>query len=131
MFKNNKYGSRKQKDKPRIDGYVFDSKIEFERYIELKSKQQKGLISELEVHPKFTLSPPSKNEHGQKISKWGYTADFMYHDNEKKYYIVEDAKSLRIDKKGKRHGTSQSRDYKLTRNQFMRMNPHILLREIY
>jgi len=36
MLKRNKYGSLKNKDKPGIDGYLFDSGGELKRYCELK-----------------------------------------------------------------------------------------------
>lgn len=126
----NKYMSRKKKNKPTIDGFVFDSQPEYSRYIELKLFQKKGLISTLEVHPKFHLARPAKNEHGQKIRGWNYTADFKYYDVEKRIVVVEDVKSLHIDKNGKKHGTSQSRDYKLTRNAFMRKFPEIYFKEV-
>jgi len=47
----NKYGARKVRD----DGYLFDSKAEHLRYCELKVLQKAGEISELEVHPKYSI----------------------------------------------------------------------------
>ena len=129
--KSNKFGSRKKKDKPVRDGYTFDSVPEMERYFELKFLKSQGLITDLVVHPEFVLAEGVKNKHGQHIRKWKFTADFRYFDIRNGSDTVEDVKSLRIDSKGKKHGTSQSRDYKLTRNQFMRMHPDIYFKEIY
>lgn len=127
----NKFGSRKKKDKPIVDGHVFDSNAEASRYRELSLLERKGIISKLEVHPKFVIAKGMKNDHGQHIRQWSYVADFKYFDKENNRVCVEDVKSIRIDKNGKKHGTSQSRDYKLTRNQFMRLNPDILFIESY
>lgn len=46
-----KYGSKKVQ----IDGRFFDSKAEGARYVQLKTMQQAGVISELECQPKFTI----------------------------------------------------------------------------
>lgn len=137
MFNNNKFGSRKKKNKPTLDGYIFDSEPELKRYVELKVMQEKGLIRDLKVHPEYILYKGIKNNHGQHIYQWKYTADFEYFDLEIMVLCAEDVKSLTISSKTvkgkivtKKFGTSQLRSYKLTRNQFMRMNPHILFREI-
>lgn len=121
----NRYGSRKKGDKPTKDGFEFDSSGELNRYCDLKILERKKLIKDLKVHPIFTLKEPSKNDFGQKIPKWTYTADFSYYDIELGCSTVEDVKSLRVDKNGKKHGTATLRDFKLTRNQFMRQNPNI------
>lgn len=130
-FSRNKYGSLKKKDKPKKDGYIFDSAGELKRYCELKLMVRSGMIKDLEIHPKFILKKASKNNHGQSVSKWAYTADFGYYDIEGGCTVIEDVKSLSIDKKGKKHGTATLRDFKLTRNCFMRQNPDIKFIEIY
>jgi len=129
-FKNNKFGSREKKDKPIRDGYVFDSNAELKRYCELKMLIKAGIIKDLEVHPKFTLRKSSKNEHKQSISKWSYKADFAYIYVVEDYKVVEDVKSLRISKSGGKFGTATLRDYKLTRNEFMRQHPGVKFIEI-
>lgn len=53
MLKRGKYGNSKVEH----DGYVFDSKREMQAYMRLKDLQSKGLISGLEVHPKWELQP--------------------------------------------------------------------------
>jgi hypothetical protein len=60
--------------------------------------QEKGEISELECHPKFTLQEAFTTRDGKRIRAITYTADFMYkaHDG---YTIVEDVKG--VDRRGK------------------------------
>ena len=38
-----------------FDGYTFDSKAEYNRYLTLKTLKEAGIISELEVHPRYLL----------------------------------------------------------------------------
>lgn len=128
---NNKFGSKKKQNKQKMDGYEFDSYPELERYVTLKMLQETKAIRDLEVHPKFILAKGQKNKFKQRVSQWAYTADFSYYDILEGYKVVEDVKSLRVDKKGKKHGTSQLRSYKLARNEFMRQNPDIYFKEIY
>jgi hypothetical protein len=51
--KRNKYGNTKVN----YDGHTFDSKKEMQRYIVLCAAQEQGVISNLELQPKFTLIP--------------------------------------------------------------------------
>ena len=81
----NKYNAKKV----RYAGYIFDSKVERLRYIELRSLEQSGQISGLEVHPKFVLQP-SFSHMGKHIRAITYTADFKYTEN--KMIVVEDVK---------------------------------------
>ena len=62
-----KYGNRKV----RADGLVFDSEREWQRYTELVLALKSGLITQLQVHPKFELSV-----NGEKVCD--YVADFSY-----------------------------------------------------
>lgn len=130
-FSKNKFGSRKKNDKPKRDGFTFDSLGELKRYCELKLLERTGQINNLEVHPKFVLKNGLKNIHGQHIHQWNYCADFAYFDVSCGCKAVEDVKSLRIDKRGVKHGTATLRDFKLTRNEFMRQNLDIKFIEIY
>lgn len=54
--KVNKYRNKKVV----IDGIEFDSTKEGQRYLVLKKAQMDGLISDLELQPKFELTPPIK-----------------------------------------------------------------------
>lgn len=73
-----------------IDGHVFHSKLEARRYQELKALQVGGLISELELQPRFNIEI-----NGVHICR--YFADFRYYDNERKETVVEDAKGMRTE----------------------------------
>lgn len=53
LTKTNKYGNSKVS----ADGYVFDSKKEHRVYSMLKDMEIRGVISGLEVHPKWELIP--------------------------------------------------------------------------
>jgi hypothetical protein len=54
-----------------LDGIVFASKKEMTRYAELKLHSKAGLISDLELQPKFPVSINDKHY-------CTYTADFKY-----------------------------------------------------
>ena len=82
----NKYRNRKTI----VDGIKFDSKAEAKRYIELKLLQKNGLITNLQLQPRFELQPGYKNNKGENIRAITYKADFSYIENGK--MIVEDVK---------------------------------------
>lgn len=86
IFKKNKFGSRKKKEKLRFDGFFFDSKIEFERYLELKQMQKIGIIKDLTLQPVFPLIV-----NGVKLGR--YTSDFQYFHIKNNMLIVEEVKS--------------------------------------
>lgn len=64
------------------DGFLFDSKIEYQRYLFLLDCQQHGRISGLQVHPTYTLAKPVKLPASFLPSKTQgaitYTPDFVY-----------------------------------------------------
>lgn len=70
-----KYGNKRIEG----DGYVFDSKAEAARYWTLRLEQKAGLITGLEVHPRYDL----------KVCD--YVADFRYRRGN--HLVVEDCKS--------------------------------------
>ena len=78
--KKSKYGNKKVE----IDGHVFDSKKESRRYVELRSKQARGEISNLEMQKEYPLVVRGED-------CGSYFADFVY--AEKGQTIVEDVKS--------------------------------------
>lgn len=96
--KKTKYHNRKVV----YEGIKFDSERERDRYIFLKDQEGKGLISSLEVHPKYTLVPAvyheeiihlkTKDKVVQRCDQLAitYTADFRYRIGER--LIVEDVK---------------------------------------
>jgi hypothetical protein len=69
-----------------LDGILFASKKEANRYSELKLLQKVGAISELVCHPRFLLLVQ-----GVKICT--YVADFQYRDSYGAF-VVEDVKSV-------------------------------------
>lgn len=87
-IKKSKYKNKKVK----YDNEEFDSIKEKNRYIELKSMQENGLIRDLRRQVKFEILPKFKIK-GETIRPIYYICDFMY-DNYVEY-IVEDVKGIR------------------------------------
>ena len=92
--RRNKYGNQKVV----ADGYVFDSKLEYLRYQQLKIFEAAGEITGLKVHPTYIILDGERLPSGKKQSQVTWTADFEYYDsvNER---IVEDVKSPATAKK--------------------------------
>ena len=97
-MRKNKYNARKVK----VDGIVFASQKEADRWRELKLLERAGKITELRRQVPFLLIP-TQREFCSEIDKKGkvlerkcsYYADFVYMQNGKQ--IVEDAKGKRTD----------------------------------
>ena len=107
----NKYSNRKVV----VDGKIFDSKIEANRYIELKLLEKAGEISNLQLQPRFLLQEAFR-KNGKSYRKIEYVADFMYLQNGK--YIVEDVKGM------------QTEVFKLKHKIFEKMYPDLELKII-
>lgn len=76
-----------------FDGHRFDSVKECERYIELKALLNVGRIADLQVHPRYTLTPMF-TRFGRTVRSRHYTADFSYiRIGKDTHRIVEDVKS--------------------------------------
>ena len=97
--KKSKYHSVKKE----IDGIVFDSTKEARRYQELKTLQEMGQITDLELQKKFVLIPTQREpdiigprggvKKGRVIEKEiAYYADFYYKEKDGSE-VVEDTKS--------------------------------------
>lgn len=98
MFKRPKYGN----SRVTLGGIDFDSKREMQRYLVLKEAQDKGVISNLELHPTFELIPKitetyikhlkTKDKKCERTVQLPitYTADFSYYKDNVK--VVEDVK---------------------------------------
>ena len=78
----NKYHAKKTE----VDGIVFDSRKEANRYSELRLTEKAGVITKLKLQPKFVCMVNDK-----KICT--YRADFKYLENGK--LVVEDTKGFR------------------------------------
>lgn len=78
----NKFKAKKIK----VDGMVFDSKREYNRFLYLLELEKNGKIKHLDRQVKFELLPKQKGERA--IT---YLADFVYVDSD--VLVVEDVKS--------------------------------------
>ena len=73
------------------DGIKFDSKLEAERYAQLKILEREGVIRDLELLPEYELRP-SFRKNGKTWRRTVYKADFRYILAEDDSYIIEDVK---------------------------------------
>lgn len=73
------------------DGIKFDSKLEAERYAQLKILERAGAIMKLELQPSFDLLP-SFRKNGKTWRKTVYKADFRYILAKDDRIIIEDVK---------------------------------------
>lgn len=86
----NKYRNKKVV----VDGIVFDSRKEGQRWKELKVLESSGEIEKLERQVKFQLLPRQTGSDGKVLErKVEYVADFVYIRDGK--VIVEDVKGYR------------------------------------
>ena len=74
-----------------LDGIKFDSKLEAERYAQLKLMERAGVIRDLELQPEYELIP-SFRKNGKTWRRTVYKADFRYILAEDDSYIIEDVK---------------------------------------
>ena len=77
--------------KVKVGEFVFDSKLEAERYEYLRTMEKAGLITELRPHPRFELQSAFRDSEGVAQRAITYIADFSYMQNGE--MIVEDVKS--------------------------------------
>lgn len=98
---NGKSYSKYKNRKVQVDGIIFDSAKEANRYKELNMMEKAGKIKELQRQVKYVLIPAQREPaEGKKKGKLlerecAYLADFVYFDNDKGEYIVEDVKGYR------------------------------------
>ena len=83
--------SKYRNQKTTVNGIVFDSKKEAQRYEELLLMLKSGEISDLRLQVEFTLQEAYTTHTGQKVRAIRYKADFAYIKNNER--IVEDVKS--------------------------------------
>lgn len=104
--KRNKYNAKPVT----IDGKIFASIAEGNRYKELKLLLRSGVISDLELQPRFQVSKGGAIDPttGRKMPAARYTADFRYTENGKT--IIEEVKS---------RGTARETSYRLRRKLFI------------
>jgi hypothetical protein len=110
-MRRNKYNVSDKQARTK-DGVVFDSAAEMKRYADLKIMEYTGLISDLELQPRFLLL-----EKTPRTRRHVYTADFMY--KERGRAVVEDVKGYK------------TTDYALRRDLFLAQYAEIGFREIH
>lgn len=108
-----KYHSKKMV----VDGIVFDSRAEANRYCELKMLERAGKIKDLSLQHKFELQPSFK-KNGKTIRAITYVADFVYFDLERMVNVVEDVKGFK------------TKEYLLKRKMFEYKFPYLTIVEI-
>ena len=102
-----------------IQGHVFDSIKEAERYLELGQRQKKGEIQDLALQPSFVLQYGFTDNQGKKHRPITYIADFMYWETKKpEATIVEDVKGMKTEV------------YKLKKKLLLFKHKNIIFREI-
>ena len=108
-----KYRARKTE----VDGILFDSKKEAERYKTLSALQEEEKISHLELQKKYIVLPSCKYEDMPSERAVTHKADFYYINNEGRE-VVEDVKGFK------------TKDYIIKRKLMKFFYPDILFREI-
>lgn len=101
-FKREK-GKKYNNTKVEFDGIKFDSKKEMQRYLVLKTAEENGLISNLQLQVRFELIPAVREEYVEHLKTKDkiktrtlqlpitYTCDFQYVKNGE--IIIEDVKA--------------------------------------
>lgn len=86
--------SKYNNSKHEVDGILFASKKEANRYVQLKGMQDIGQISELELQKKYCIIPAQRDpDTGKVIRATHYIADFVYRKDGA--LVVEDVKGFR------------------------------------
>lgn len=86
----NKYHNRKTI----VDNIIFDSRLEANRYCELKLLERSGEIFDLKLQPRFLLQENFKYK-DKTYRKIEYVADFEYIENGQ--VVVEDVKGMQTE----------------------------------
>lgn len=77
-----------------VDGIVFDSKREADRYLVLKGMEEDGTIEDLRRQVRYELIPAFDVD-GKHYRPVYYVADFVYVEDGRE--VVEDVKGMRTD----------------------------------
>lgn len=77
-----------------VDGIVFDSKREADRYLVLKSMEEDGTIEDLRRQVRYELVPAFDVD-GKHYRPVYYVADFVYRENG--HEVIEDVKGMKTD----------------------------------
>lgn len=90
MVRYNFSGSKYKNKKIKYDGIKFDSKLECERYKELKLLEKAKMIEDLRLQVRLEIVPKQAGERNVV-----YVADFMYFDKTLNKCIIEDTKGIK------------------------------------
>ena len=104
-----------------VDGHTFDSTREATIYNGLKMSEEAGVISDLELQPRFLLQPTFKDRYGKTQRAITYFADFRYKE--------KDGNTVVVDVKSKI--TEANPVYRLKRKMLLYLFPEIDFREMY
>lgn len=89
-----KYGNKRTT----LNGEVFDSRKEAQRYGVLRLLERAGKITNLQRQVKYVLIPTQRDENGKLLEKeCSYVADFVYFDFALGRKVVEDTKGCRTE----------------------------------
>lgn len=72
-----------------VDGITFDSKAEMQDYLTLKIAVQAGVITKLELQPRYLLQDAFTDASGRKHRAIYYKADFRYVNSEGKIVVAD------------------------------------------
>lgn len=105
--------------KPALFGLTFDSRIEADRYLELRAMQDAGEIANLTVHPRFVLIDKAPG-----VRERVYTADFRYDNGSFPIDTVEEVKPAC------KAARSWTRDFPLRLAMARQRYPHVEFRVV-
>lgn len=78
-----------------VNGIKFASRLESERFQQLRLLEQAGEISGLMLQVEFQILKGWTNpETGERIKSRHYVADFVYHDRSTGRFVIEDTKGM-------------------------------------
>jgi len=115
MERQTRYKTKYNAKKTRLDGYIFDSKAEANRYSELKLLVAANEITHLTIHPRFKIIAAAVID-GEEEPAIYYEADFKYLEDSG--WIVEDVKGFR------------TQVYRLKRRLFLQQYTGMAFREV-
>lgn len=82
-------------EKTTIDGITFDSKLEAERFQQLRLLEKAEEIEALQLQVEFQILTGWTNpDTGERIRSKHYVADFVYYDKQSGKWIIEDTKGM-------------------------------------
>lgn len=81
--------------KTEVDGIVFDSRLEAERFQQLLLLEKAGEITALVLQPEYQILRGYINpDTGEKTRSRFYVGDFQYIDNRTNQIVIEDTKGM-------------------------------------